>query len=196
MERIDYSYDPVTLAMPLAEMITRLIIERGRLPGADDVRKLLRELGLEELYAGRGLALHRNRYFVTLLLPREVLVVDIIPSSGELSDSVEVMAYHDRELGAFIVEILPANDLEYEGNIGLEPAIIDEKTLKLKSSPVFGHFEEEKEGLYLVIEGEAYELWKDSGKLSVCPICGGELAWKGERAYCQDCGYGVKVVRG
>ena len=193
MERIDYSYDPVTLAMPLAERITRLIIERGRLPGADDVRKLLGELGLEELYAGRGLVLHRNRYFVTLLFPREVLVVDIIPSSGELSDSVEVIAYHDRELGAFIVEILPANDIEYEGNIGLEPAIIDEKTLELKSNPVFGHFKEEKEGLYLVIDGETYELWKESGKLGTCPLCGGELAWKGERAYCQDCGYGVRV---
>ncbi len=193
MERISYSYDPVTLAMPLAERITRLIIERGRLPEAEEVRKLLGELSLEELHTGKGLALHRNRYFITLLLPREALVVDIIPSSGELSDSVEVIAYHDRELGAFIVEILPANDLEYEGNIGLEPAIIDEKTLELKSSPVFGHFEEEKEGLHLVIDRRTYDRWKDSGKLDVCPICGGELAWRKEKALCPECSYGVRV---
>ena len=194
MERISYSYDPVTLAMPLAEKITRRVIETGTLPEADDVRNILRELGLEELYTGKGLALHRNRYLVTLLFPREVLIVDVIPSSGELSDAVEVVAYHDRELGAFVVEILPANDLEYEGNIGLEPAIIDEKTLELKSSPVFGHFEEGKDGLYFVIDGGTYERWRESGKLDTCPICGGELAWRGKDALCPECGYGVKVV--
>ena len=193
MERVSYSYDPVTLAMPLAERITRLIIERRRLPEGDEVKKVLGELGLEDLYSGRGLALHRNRYFITLLLPREALVVDIIPSSGELSDSVEVIAYHDRKLGAFVVEIVPANDLEYEGNIGLEPAIIDEKTLELKSSPIFGHFEEEKDGLYLVIDGGTYERWKETGKLNVCPICGGELTWRKEKAFCPECGYGVRV---
>jgi hypothetical protein len=195
MERISYAYDPVTLAMPLAERITRRTLETGNLPEADDVRDLLRELGLEELYTGKGLALHRNRYLVTLLFPREALIVDVISSSGELSDAVEVIAYHDRELGAFVVEILPANDLEYEGNIGLEPAIIDEKTLELKSSPVFGHFEEGKDGLHLVIDGETYERWRESGKLNTCPICGGELAWRGKDALCPECGYGVKVVR-
>ncbi|MCD6372531.1 MAG: hypothetical protein J7L37_03130 [Thermococcus sp.] len=195
MERISYSYDPVTLAMPLAEEITRRVIEKGTLPEADDVRDLLRELGLEELYTGKGLALHRNRHLVALTFPGEPLIVDIIPSSGELSDAVEVIAYHDRELGAFVVEILPANDLEYEGNIGLEPAIIDEKTLELKSSPVFGHFEEGKDGLHLVIDGKTYEGWKESGKLNVCPICGGELVWRGKEALCPECGYGIRVVK-
>ncbi|WP_457750696.1 hypothetical protein [Thermococcus sp.] len=194
MERIDYSYDPVTLAMPVAEEIMRLIIEKGSLPAADNLRELLKELGLEELYTGKGVAVYRNRYLVTLLFPREALILDVISASGELSDGLEVIVYHDQELDAFVVEIVPANDLEYEGNIGLEPAIIDEKTLELKSSPVFGHFEGGKVGFHLVISEETYERWRESGKLDTCPICGGKLAWRGREAFCPECGYGVKVV--
>ncbi|NJE05137.1 hypothetical protein E3E36_03040 [Thermococcus sp. M36] len=188
-------YEPVNLAMPLAKRIGEFIMDSGRLPTGDEVRGFLRELGMEEVCLDRGLAVCRAKFLIALVLPRGgALVVDIISSSGELSDALEVIAYNDKKLGAFVVEILPSNDLEYEGNIGVEPVIIDEKTLELESSPVLGHFEEDEEGLFLVIDRETYERWRNEGDVHVCPLCGGELAWKGEKAYCQDCGYGVKVV--
>ncbi len=188
-------YEPVTLAMPLAKEIGDFIRGKGRLPDGNEVREILRGFGLEESCLDRGLGVYRNRFIIALVLPREeTLVVDVISASGELSDAMEVIAYRDRKLGAFVVEILPTNDLEYEGNIGIEPTIIDEESLELESNPVLGHFEEDEEGLFLVIDGETYERWKENGSTDTCPVCGGELAWKGRRAYCQDCGYGVKVV--
>lgn len=189
-------YEPVTLAMPLAKEIGEFIRREGRLPDGDKLREMLKSFGMEESCLDRGLALYRSRFLIALAFPRgETLVVDVISSSGELSDALEVIAYNDKKLGAFVVEILPSNDIEYEGNIGVEPTIIDEKTLKLESSPVLGHFEEDEEGLFLVIDGETYGRWKSEGDVHTCPICGGELAWMGEKAYCQDCGYGVKVVK-
>ncbi|KQH81798.1 hypothetical protein AMR53_09320 [Thermococcus thioreducens] len=180
--------------MPLAKGIGEFIMREGRLPDGDELREMLKSLGMEESCLDRGLALYRSRFLIALAFPRgETLVVDVISSSGELSDALEVVAYRDRKLEAFVVEILPTNDLEYEGNIGVEPIIIDEKTLELESSPVLGHFEEDEEGLFLVIYRETYERWKSGGDVHTCPVCGGELVWKGEKAYCQDCGYGVRV---
>jgi len=130
---------------------------------------------------------------IALLFPRESPVVDIIPASGNVSDALEVIAYHDRKLNALILEILPANDLEYEGNIGLEPVIVNLETGELESNPVLGDFEEDKDGLYLVIDGGTFERWEKSGNTNTCPLCGGELVWRGGKALCLDCGYGVKV---
>ncbi|WP_297092840.1 hypothetical protein [Thermococcus sp.] len=189
-------YEPVTLAMPLAKEIGEFIRREGRLPSGNELREMLKSFGMDESCLDRGLALYRSRFLIALAFPREgTLVVDVISSSGELSDALEVIAYNDKKLGAFVVEILPSNDLEYEGNIGIEPVIIDEKTLELESNPILGHFEEDEEGLFLVIGRETYERWRNEGDVHVCPLCGGELAWKGERAYCQDCGYGVRVVK-
>ena len=189
-------YEPVTLAMPLAEEIGGFIRREGRLPNGNELREMLKSFGMEEVCLDRGLALYRSRLLIALAFPRgETLMVDVLPSSGELSDALEVIAYRDRTLGAFIVEILPTNDIEYEGNIGMEPIIIDEKTLEVKSNPILGYFEEDESGLFLVIDGETYERWKREGDINICPICGGELGWKGKRAYCRDCGYGMKVVR-
>ncbi|NJE62009.1 hypothetical protein [Thermococcus sp. 21S7] len=190
-------YEPVTLAMPLAKEVGEFIRRKGKLPGGDELREMLKGLGLEESCLDRGLALYRSRFVIALAFPREeTVIVDAISSSGELSDALEVIAYHDRKLRAFVVEILPTNDLEYEGNIGIEPIIIDEKTLEPKSNPVLGHFEEDEEGLFLVIDHWTYERWNEEGDSSICPVCGGELTWKGEKAYCRDCGYGVRVVKG
>ncbi len=189
-------YEPVTLAMPLAKEIGEFIRREGRLPSGNELREMLKSFGMDESCLDRGLALYRSRFLIALAFPREgTLVVDVISSSGELSDALEVIAYNDKKLGAFVVEILPSNDLEYEGNIGVEPVIIDEKTLELESNPILGHFEEDEEGLFLVIDRETYGRWRGEGDVHTCPLCGGELAWKGERAYCQDCGYGVRVVK-
>ncbi|AFL95389.1 hypothetical protein CL1_1186 [Thermococcus cleftensis] len=187
-------YEPVTLAMPLARKLGEFIVEKGRLPNGEELRAVLREMGLEESCLDRSMAVFRSRFLVAIAFPRETVVIDVIPSSGELSDALEVIAYRDRKLESFIVEIVPANDLEYEGNIGIEPVIINEKNLTLESNPVLGHFEEDGEGLFLVIDPKTHERWKSEGDVHVCPICGGELAWKGKKAYCRDCGYGVKVV--
>ncbi len=186
-------YEPVMLAMPLARKLGELITASKRLPNGDEVRQVLKGFGLEERYLDRGLALHRERFIITLTFPgTEHLIVDVISSNGELSDALEVIAYHDRKLEAYVVEILPANELGFEGNIGLEPVIIDDKTFEFKSAPVLGHFEEHKNGIFLIIDGETYSRWKAR---ETCPICGGKLAWKGEEAYCVDCGYGIKVVK-
>lgn len=187
-------YEPVNLAMPLAKRLGETIGKRGDVPDGETVRGILKELGLEEACLDRGVTVFRNRDVIALVLPQgDVLMVDIIPASGELSDALEVIAYRDKQLNAFIVEILPANDIEYEGNIGIEPIIIDAETLELESSPVLGHFEEDEKGPFLVIDRETYELWRESGTTDTCPVCGGELAWKGSEAYCRDCGYRVKV---
>ncbi|ASJ03684.1 hypothetical protein A3L09_01240 [Thermococcus profundus] len=189
-------HEPVNLAMPLAKVLGETIRRNRRLPDGNDLREVLKGFGLEEICLDRGIAVFRGRTVVAMAFPRdEPLVVDVISSSGELSDALEVVAYLDRKLNAFIVEIVPANDIEYEGNIGLEPVIIDAESFELKSSPVLGHFEEEEGSPFLVIDRETYEHWKENGNTDICPICGGELAWKGERAYCLDCGYGVKVVK-
>ncbi|WP_297535199.1 hypothetical protein [Thermococcus sp.] len=185
--------EPITVAVPLAKRMMNVMVNKKRLPSGDEVKGFLKELGLEELYTGKGMALFRSRDVVALLFPRDSLVVDVIPSSGEVSDALEVIAYHDRKLNSLILEILPANDIEYEGNIGLEPVIVNLETGELESNPVLGDFEVEKDGVYLVIDRETFERWKDTGNLDTCPLCGGELAWRGEKALCLDCGYGVKV---
>ncbi|ASJ08045.1 hypothetical protein A3L11_01915 [Thermococcus siculi] len=187
-------YEPVNLAMPLAKELGERIMEKGKLPDGEEVREILKGFGLEESCLDRGIGVYRSRNVVALVFVKgEALVVDAISSSGELSDAMEVIAYRDRQLNTFIVEILPANDIEYEGNVGIEPIIIDAEKLELESSPVLGYFEEDDEGVFLVIDRETYGRWKESGNTDTCPVCGGELAWKGERAYCQDCGYGVEV---
>ena len=187
-------YEPVNLAMPLARRLGEIVMERGSVPDGKAVREILKELGLEEACLGRGVTVFRNRDVIALVLPQgEVLMVDIIPASGELSDALEVIAYRDKQLNAFLVEILPANDIEYGGNIGIEPIIIDAETLELESNPVLGHFEEDEKGPFLAIDRETYERWRESGNINTCPVCGGELAWKGSEAYCRDCGYRVKV---
>lgn len=188
------AYDPVTVAIPLAYRFEKIMLEKKSLPSGDEVKTILKELGLEELYSGKGLALLRNQDVVVLVFPRESLVIDVIPATGEVSDALEVIAYHDRKLNALILEVLPANDIEYEGNIGVEPAIISLESGELESAPVFGDFREEEDGIYLVIDKDTLQRWKESGKLDVCPICGGELSWRGKKAICLDCGYGVKVV--
>ncbi|GAB6103062.1 membrane protein [Thermococcus atlanticus] len=190
-------YEPVMLAMPLARKLGELITAGKRLPDGEEVIEELRKFGLEEICLDRGLAIHRGRFIIALTFSgREHLITDILSSTGELSDALEVMAYHDRKLEAYIVEILPANELEFEGNIGIEPVIIDDRTFELKSNPVLGHFEEDGGGIFLVIDRETYERWEEEGDTGTCPICGGSLSWKGERAYCRDCGYGVEVVGG
>ncbi|MBP1911292.1 hypothetical protein [Thermococcus stetteri] len=188
------AYDPVTVAIPLAYRLEKVILERKSLPSGDEVKEILKELGLEELYSGKGLSLLRNRDVVVLVFPRENLVIDVIPATGEVSDALEVIAYHDRKLNALILEVLPANDIEYEGNIGVEPAIISLDSGELESAPVFGEFKEEGGEIYLVVDRDTFQRWKESGKLDVCPVCGGELSWRGKKAVCLDCGYRVKVV--
>jgi hypothetical protein len=187
-------YEPLNLAMPLAKRLGEIIVEKGDIPDGEDVRKILIEMGLEESCLERGMGVYRSRNVVAILFTRgELTVVDLISSSGELSDAMEVIAYLDRELNSFIVEIVPANDLQYEGNIGIEPVIIDAETLELKSNPVLGHFEGGEDGLFLIIDRETYERWKASGSITTCPVCGGELSWKGDESYCNECGYGVRV---
>ncbi len=191
-------YEPLMLAMPLAKWMGEFIIENKKLPSGDDVRKFLKENRLEEICLDEGLVLHRGKFVLSLTFPaREHVIVDIISSSGELSDALEVIAYHDRKLEAYVIEIIPANELEFEGNIGLEPVIIDDRSFELKSYPVLGHFEEEKDGVFLVIDGKTHQRWKESGKLDICPICGAEgLGWKKNYAYCTSCGFGIKVEGG
>jgi hypothetical protein len=186
--------EPITLAIPLTKRIKEFIITKKRLPDGEWLREVLKGLELEEIYSNRGLSILRNRWLVVLVFPRENgTVVDVIPTTGELSEGLEIVLYHDRALNSLIVEILPASDLEYEGNIGLEPVIVNAETGELESVPVLGDFREDEEGIFLVIDGETYERWGESGKLDVCPICGGRLVWKGKRAFCTDCGYGVEV---
>ncbi|NJE08152.1 hypothetical protein E3E31_06395 [Thermococcus sp. M39] len=188
-------YEPLMLAMPLAKWMGEFIIENKKLPTGDDVRKFLIENNLEEICLDEGLVLHRGKFVLTLTFPaKEHIIVDIISSSGELSDALEIIAYHDRKLEAYVIEIIPANELEFEGNIGLEPVIIDDKSFELKSYPVLGHFEEEKDGVFLIIDSRTYQRWEESGKLDICPICGAEgLAWRRNEAYCDSCGFGIKV---
>jgi len=193
MNRIDYSYDPITLAMPLAKELWKEIT-RGKIPDGDKAGEILRKLGLKELHREERPSVYANRYLVALVFPGDNgLIVDVIPASGELSDALEVSAYRDAEIGAFVVEIVPANELEYDENIGVEPVILDAESLELKSTPVLGHFVEKEGGFVLMIDRETYERWNEGGKVATCPICGGELAWKGEKAFCRECGYGVEV---
>ncbi|NJF25094.1 hypothetical protein [Thermococcus sp. Bubb.Bath] len=188
------SYEPVNVALPLAKKLEESIKGNGELPNGAELRRIVKEIGGEELYLGRGVSAFRAGEVVGVILPgRDRITIELLPSEGGISEALEVVAYMDRDLGAFVVEILPANDIEYEGNIGLEPVIIDAGSLELKSTPVLGEFEEEEEGVFLVIDLETYGRWKESGKLGVCPICGGKLVWEGEKTHCADCGYGVKV---
>ncbi len=189
-------YEPIMLAMPLAERLTELIIINKRLPNKEEIKEELKRFELEETCPESAPVIHRGRFIVTLAFSgKEHLIIDILSSTGELSDALEVIAYHDRKLEAYIVEILPANELEFEENIGLEPVIIDDRTFELKSNPVLGHFEEQEDGIFLIIDGKTYKKWKSEGDTSICPICGGKLVWGENKAYCNGCGYGVKVVK-
>jgi len=190
-------YEPIMLAMPLTDRIKEHIIREKTLPDVETVRKILTDLGLEKSCLDRELALFKSRHvLVVVLSSREYLTIDIISSSGDLSDAMEVMIYYDKTLDSYIVEIVPANELEFEGNIGVEPIIIDAKTFKLKSSPVLGHFEKEKGEVFLVIDESTYKKWEESNKRDYCPICGAkELLWHEKVAYCDSCGFGVKVVK-
>jgi len=94
---------------------------------------------------------------------------------------MEVVVYHDRKLSARIAEILPANELEYEVNIGLEQVIVDAESGELISTPVLGCFEEDGDGPYLLIDGETFKHWRESGKLNVCPYAGESWPGSGER---------------
>lgn len=191
------TYEPVMLAMPLARRIAKFIVEKRRLPGGDELRAFLRELGLEESCLDRGMAVYRSPFVLAIILPgTEHAVIDILSSSGELSDAFEVIAYHDKEVNAYYVEIVPASEVTFEGNVGLEPVIIDAESFEMESYPVLGHFEERDDGIYMVLDGEAYSNWKVSEKIHTCPICGAEeVAWKGEKAFCPSCGFGFEVVR-
>ncbi len=190
------SYEPVNVAMPLAKKLQESIRENGRLPDGVELRKIVGEVGGEEICMGRGVSAFRAGEVVGVILPgRDRITVELIPAEGGIGEALEVVAYQDHDLGAFIVEIVPASDIEYEGNIGLEPVIIDAESLELRSTPVLGSFEEEREGAFLVIDRKTHGRWKESGKLDVCPICGGKLIWEGEKAYCRDCGYGIRVVK-
>jgi len=197
MVRAMIIYEPIMLAMPLAERIKDQILRERKIPDGDDLRKILTSLGLEEMCLNRGLALFRSKYILALLIPsKEYATVDIISSTGDLSDALELMIYHDKTLNAYIVDIVPANELEFEGNVGIEPVIIDAETFELKSTPVLGHFEKENGEIFLVISEKTYDVWKKSGKLEVCPICGADgLVWQKGIAYCSSCGFGIKVVK-
>ncbi len=192
-----YLGEPVNLAMPLAKRLGELVMERGKIPGENEVKEIMETFGLTETCAGRRPRVYEGEGLVALVFQGNGhLVVDVISSTGDLGDALEVVAYHDGKLEAFIVEIVPANDISYEGNVGIEPVIVDEGSLELESSPVLGRFEEEDDGVFLVIDRGTYEKWKSTGDVHVCPVCGGELAWRGEKAICRDCGYGVRVVVG
>ncbi|AMM53116.1 zinc ribbon domain-containing protein [Pyrococcus kukulkanii] len=186
-------YEPIMGAFPIAKKLWRTIVENKGLPSPDAVAKMLESMGLEKLFLGKGLGVFRNNFVIALLIPREnMIVVDFISATGDLSDALELIAYYDREIDCYVVEIIPANELEYEENLGVEPVIIDAKTFELKSYPVLGEFKQGKKTIILKVDNETYKLWKESGKLNVCPVCGGELRWRGRRAVCTDCG--VEVV--
>ncbi|MBC7095519.1 hypothetical protein [Thermococcus sp.] len=190
-------YEPIMLAMPLTNKIKEHIIRGKALPDAEIVRKILTDLGLKKSCLDGELALFKSRHlFVVVLSPREYITIDIISSSGDLSDAMEIMIYHDKTLDSYIVEIVPVNELEFEGNIGIEPVIIDAKTFELKSNPVLGHFEKGNGEVFLVIDESTYKKWEESNKTDHCPICGAkELTWHEKVAYCDSCGFGVKVVK-
>ncbi|AIF69571.1 hypothetical protein PAP_05855 [Palaeococcus pacificus DY20341] len=189
------AYEPLMVAMPLAKWLGEFVVKERRIPTGDEVREFFKSVGFEEVFLDKGMAVHRNRFILAITLPKKnTLVIDLLSSSGELSDALEVIAYHDKQIEGYIIDIIPANELEFEGNVGLEPAIIDDKNFELKSTPVLGYFEEEKEEISLVIDEEAYNLWKKSGKLEICPICGAEgLVWKESFAYCPSCGFGIRI---
>ncbi|ASJ15864.1 hypothetical protein A3L04_01625 [Thermococcus chitonophagus] len=187
-------YEPIMGAFPIAKKLWRKIIENKGLPSPDAVGKMLESIGLEKLFLGKGLGVFRNNFVIALLIPREnMIAVDFVSATGDLSDALELIAYYDREIDCYVVEIIPANELEYEENLGVEPVIIDAKTFELKSYPVLGEFKQGKKTIILKVDSETYKLWKESGKLNVCPVCGGELRWRGKRAVCTDCGIEVVV---
>ncbi|ACS89964.1 MAG TPA: hypothetical protein HA302_01300 [Thermococcaceae archaeon] len=190
-------YEPVMLAIPLAEKIKDYILKTKEMPRVDELKEILRELNLKNLYLDRGFALYRSKHVFALLISfKEYITIDIISSSGDLSDAMEIMIYHDKTLDSYIVEIVPVNELEFEGNIGIEPVIIDAKTFELKSNPVLGHFEKGNGEVFLVIDESTYKKWEESNKTDHCPICGAkELTWHEKVAYCDSCGFGVKVVK-
>ncbi|CAB49097.1 zinc ribbon domain-containing protein [Pyrococcus abyssi] len=184
--------DPLMAAFPVAKRLWKAIIKNRRFVELSEVADILEEVGLKKACFGDGLLLFRNRDVIALLVPRNgMIIIDFISATGELSDALELVAYLDKEIECYVIEILPASEFEEE-NIGVEPVIIDANTFELKSYPVLGEFEERK-NLILHVDRETFDLWKESGKLSICPVCGGRLKWKGERAICTDCGVEVVV---
>ena len=166
-------YEPIMLAIPLAKRIKDQILRERKIPDGDDLRKILTSFGLEETCLNRGLALFRSKYILALLIPsREYATVNIISSTGDLSDALELMIYHDKTLNAYIIDIVPANELEFEGNVGIEPVIIDAETFELKSTPVLGHFEKENGEIFLVISENTYDVWKKVANLNSVPYVG------------------------
>lgn len=188
-------YEPVMVAMPLAKHISEFIMRKRRLPGREEIAGIMELLNLERKHAERDLCFYRGHFVVALCFSREKhLIIDVISSTGELSDALEVIAYRDEQLDSYIIEILPANELEFEGNIGIEPVIIDSETFELESTPVLGYFEEGEEGITFIIDRETYDRWKESERLDICPICGSDdLVWSGEMAYCPSCGFGIMI---
>ncbi|MFA4646984.1 hypothetical protein P8X24_06995 [Pyrococcus kukulkanii] len=187
-------YEPIMGAFPIAKKLWRAIVENKGLPSPDTVGKMLESIGLEKLFLGKGLGLFRNNFVIALLIPREnMIVVDFISATGDLSDALELIAYYDREIDCYVVEMIPANELEYEENLGVEPVIIDAKTFELKSYPVLGEFKQGKKTIILKVDNETYRLWRESGKLNICPVCGGELRWREKKAICTDCGIEVMI---
>ncbi|NJE26761.1 hypothetical protein E3E22_09080 [Thermococcus sp. MV5] len=191
-------YEPIMLAIPLAEEVKAHLIKTKRFPTEGELKKTLEKLGLKPFCSDKKLEIYKGKHVLVLVLPlKEYITVDILSLSGALSDGIEVAVYHDKHLEAYIIEIIPANELEFEGNIGLEPVIVDANTFELKSTPVLGYFKEEGDRVFLIVEGDVYKIWKESGKLDICPICGAKnLVWKGKQAYCASCGFGVKVMKG
>ncbi|BAA29259.1 membrane protein [Pyrococcus horikoshii] len=185
--------EPIMAAFPIAKRLWNAIVNKKGLPDPEEVSRIIEEIGLRNLYKDEGIALFRNRYVVALLIPRKnMIVIDFISASGELSDALELVAYYDKEIECYVIEIIPANELEYEENLGIEPVIIDAKTFELKSYPVLGEFEVGRK-VKLKIDSYTFKLWRESGKLNVCPVCGGELRWKKEKAVCLDCGIEVII---
>jgi len=190
-------YEPVMLAIPLAEKIKEYILKNKEMPSGEELKEILIELNLKNLCLDPDFSLYRSKHVFVLFIPsKEYLTIDIISSTGDLNDAMEVMIYHDKTLDSYIIEIVPANELEFEGNVGIEPTIIDAKTFELKSTPILGHFEKEKGEVFLVIDENTYKKWEESNKTDYCPICGAkELLWHEKVAYCDSCGFAVKVVK-
>lgn len=83
-------------------------------------------------------------------------MIDVIFVIGEVSDVFEVIVYYDRKFNVFIFEVFFVNDIEYEGNIGVEFVIISFESGEFESVFVFGDFREEEDGIYFVIDKDIF----------------------------------------
>lgn len=187
-------YDLVMVVIFFVYRFEKIMLEKKFFLSGDEVKIILKEFGFEEFYFGKGFVFLRNQDVVVLVFFCESFVIDVIFVIGEVSDVFEVIVYYDRKFNVFIFEVFFVNDIEYEGNIGVEFVIISFESGEFESVFVFGDFREEEDGIYFVIDKDIFQRWKESGKFDVCLICGGELLWRGKKVICLDCGYGVKVV--